>query len=400
MEQKIVVRYSISFKMQVIEDIESGRFSIHSAQVHYGIGGKSTISKWLKKYGKNHLCAKVVRVEKPNEKDRIKELKSRIKELEIALGKTQAKSVLGDSFLEIACKELGTDVESFKKKRNFTAVHSAYERTEQTVTSLCAAAGMTRQNYYKSRSLRQSQEVASDIILAHVHRERKIQPKLGARKLLVRISQSLMEQGVSIGRDRLFNLLRHNDLLIKRKSKYCVTTDSRHRFRVYCNLLYDADVTGPNQVVVSDITYLRVGEKFVYLALVTDYFSRSIVGWYCNDSLESLGAQKALGKALKQLPEGCKIIHHSDRGSQYCCHAYIKMLDGHQISMTEKNHCYENSKAERVNGILKQEYGLDGVFKSKADVLKAVREAVYLYNNLRPHQALGYRYPAQVHAAA
>jgi transposase len=116
MEQKIVVRYSISFKMQVIEDIEGGRFSMSGAAAHYGINGSETISKWLKKYGKNHLCPKVVRVEKPNEKNQIKELKNRIKELEIALGKTQAKRVLGDCFLDIACGQLGTDVEGFKKK--------------------------------------------------------------------------------------------------------------------------------------------------------------------------------------------------------------------------------------------------------------------------------------------
>lgn len=259
---------------------------------------------------------------------------------------------------------------------------------------------MTRQNYYKSRSLRQKQEVAGDVILALVRKERKIQSKIGTRKLLVRINKTLAEKGVCIGRDRLFKLLKDNNLLIKRKRKYCVTTNSNHPFMVYWNLLYGANITGPNQVFVSDITYIRVGEKFVYLALVTDYFSRAIVGWHCNDSLESIGAQKALGKALKQLPAGRKIIHHSDRGCQYCCHEYIKMLKGHQISMTVQNHCYENAKAERVNGILKQEYALDAVFKSKRDVLKAVKEAIYLYNNHRPHQALGYRYPAQVHAAA
>jgi len=259
---------------------------------------------------------------------------------------------------------------------------------------------MTRQNYYKSRSLRQKREVACDVILTLVRDERKIQSKLGTRKLLVRINKTLAEKTVCIGRDRFFKLLRDNNLLIKRKRKYCVTTDSNHPFKVYWNLLYGANITGPNQAFVSDITYIRVGEKFSYLALVTDCYSRNIVGWHCNDTLESVGAQKALGKALKQLPAGYRIIHHSDRGCQYCCHEYIKMLKGHQISMTEKNHCYENAKAERVNGILKQEYGLDAVFRNKADVLKAVKEAIYLYNNLRPHQALGYRYPAQVHAAA
>lgn len=259
---------------------------------------------------------------------------------------------------------------------------------------------MTRQNYYKVRSLRQKQEVACDAIITLVRDERKIQPMLGARKLLVRINGILAEKGVCVGRDRFFKLLRDNNLLINRKRKYCITTNSNHPFMVYWNLLYNANITGPNQVFVSDITYIRAGDKFVYLALVTDYFSRAIVGWYCNDTLESIGAQKALGKALKQLPVGTKIIHHSDRGCQYCCHEYIKMLKGHQISMTEQNHCYENSKAERVNGILKQEYGLDAVFKNKADALRAVKEAIYLYNNRRPHQALGYKYPAQVHAAA
>jgi putative transposase len=259
---------------------------------------------------------------------------------------------------------------------------------------------MTRQNYYKSRSVRQKQEVASDVILTLVREERKIQPMLGARKLLVRIGQTLANKGFFIGRDRFFKLLKDNNLLIKRKRKYCVTTNSNHPFMVHWNLMYGANITGSNQAFVSDITYIRVGEKFVYLALVTDYYSRAIVGWYCNDTLESIGAQKALSKALKQLPAGTRIIHHSDRGCQYCCHAYIRMLEGHQISMTEQNHCYENGKAERVNGILKQEYGLDAVFGSKADALKAVKEAIYLYNNLRPHQALGYRYPAQVHVAA
>jgi len=259
---------------------------------------------------------------------------------------------------------------------------------------------MTRQNYYKSRKQRQKQHVESDVILALVRKERNIQPRLGTRKLIIRIGHALAEKSISIGRDRLFKLLKDNNLLIKLRRKYCVTTNSNHTFMVYWNLMYGANITGPNQAFVSDITYIRVAEKFVYLALVTDYYSRAIVGWHCNDTLESIGAQKALGKALKQLPAGMKIIHHSDRGCQYCCHEYIKMLKGHQISMTEKNHCYENSKAERVNGILKQEYALDAVFKNKKDALKAVKEAIYLYNNLRPHQALGYRYPAQVHAAA
>ena len=173
-------------------------------------------------------------------------------------------------------------------------------------------------------------------------------------------------------------------------------------FRVYGNLLKDVCLSGPSEAVVSDITYIRTDEGFMYLSLIMDSYSRAIVGYDCSDSLEAEGALRSLSMASRHLTNGSGVIHHSDRGIQYCSAAYVEKLKrgGFRISMTEANHCYENSKAERLNGILKDEYGLGGRFLSKSDVRRAVREAVMLYNYRRPHQALGYRYPMEVHSAA
>jgi transposase InsO family protein len=261
---------------------------------------------------------------------------------------------------------------------------------------------MSRQNYYKSRQLRKQRAVDEGLVLSLVRRERQLQPQLGGRKLWCRIGQEMTENGVKLGRDCFFGFLRRHELLILRKSRYCRTTDSRHGFGVYGNLLQDTAITGPRQAVVSDITYIRTDEGFMYVSLVMDAYSRMILGYDCSDRLESEGALRALRMALNQLPSATGVIHHSDRGCQYCCGTYVKLLGKHgfRISMTEKNHCYENSQAERLNGILKQEYGLGHGFLSKRQAQSSVTEAVWLYNHCRPHQALGYRYPREVHDAA
>jgi transposase InsO family protein len=161
------------------------------------------------------------------------------------------------------------------------------------------------------------------------------------------------------------------------------------------------ELTSPGQAVVSDITYIRTCEGFMYLALMMDAYSRVVVGYDCSDSLESQGAVGALKMAISggRLQAGC--VHHSDRGSQYCCKDYVGRLrsGGFKISMTEDNHCYENASAERLNGILKQEYGLGNGFVSKSQARRSVAEAVRLYNWRRPHQSLNYRVPMAVHAA-
>ena len=267
---------------------------------------------------------------------------------------------------------------------------------------LCAVAGMTRQNYYRQRRVRRCEEIDEALVVSLVQAERQAQPRLGGRKLLRLLGAELRRAGVEIGRDRFFGVLRRHDLLIKRRRRGVRTTQSGHGWRVYANLVKDRTITAPHQVLVSDITYIRTDEGFLYLCLVMDAYSRAIVGYDSSDTLEAEGALRALSQALAQLPAGSRAIHHSDRGSQYCSHAYTGQLRqaGVQISMTETNHCYENSQAERLNGILKQEYGLGSTWRRKSDVRRAVSEAVQLYNHRRPHQALGYEFPMCVHAAA
>jgi len=264
---------------------------------------------------------------------------------------------------------------------------------------LCAKTGMSRQNFYKGRTRRNRHEVNADLIVELVRAERAIQPRLGGKKLHVVLNPILKDAGVEIGRDRFFKVLSERELLLEPLPKAPRTTNSRHSLPVFRNLVADMTLTGPNQVWVSDITYIRTDEGFLYLSLITDAWSRKIVGYHAGDTLETEGCLKALEKAARELVGGMFPVHHSDRGCQYCSHAYTDKLReyGLGISMTEEMHCYENAKAERVNGILKQEYYLGGCFRTKKQVIEAVDQAVYLYNTRRPHMALKYKTPEAVH---
>jgi len=259
---------------------------------------------------------------------------------------------------------------------------------------------MSRQNYYARRRQRQRREVDEQLVAELVQRERRLQPRLGTRKLYHLLRPELEQAGVRLGRDRLFEALRQRDLLLRPvPAPYPCTTQSAHNLPVFRNLLQETVVERPNQVWVSDLTYLRTREGFLYLSLITDRYSRKIVGAHAEESLEALGCVQALEGALKELPAGVYPIHHSDQGSQYCSHEYVNRLQerGLTISMTESNHCAENALAERMNGILKQEYGLGVEFATKADARRAVSQGVWLYNHKRPHTKLGYRVPAKVH---
>ena len=262
---------------------------------------------------------------------------------------------------------------------------------------------MSRQNYYKGRKARQRAAVDAGLICRLVRRERAIQPRLGGRKLFYLLHVELAENGVKLGRDRFFEVLRENSLLLKKMPSFAPkTTNSRHSLPVFHNLVKEMTLTGRNQAWASDITYIRTDEGFIYLALISDMWSRKIVGYHAGDTLEAEGALRALEQAVATLGEGERPVHHSDRGSQYCCHAYVDALKKHGmgVSMTEEAHCYENALAERVNGILKQEYGLGGSFKSKADAVKAIDEAVLLFNTKRPHLSLRFKTPDHIHLAA
>jgi putative transposase len=259
---------------------------------------------------------------------------------------------------------------------------------------------MTRQNYYARRRRRQRRQVDAELVCGLVQQERRWQPRLGTRKLRVLLQGPLKEAGVRLGRDRFFEVLRQRELLLKpRRSETPHTTRSAHSLPVFRNLIKERPVTQPNEVWVGDVTYLRTEEGFMFLSLLTDKMSRHIVGYDCGDSLESVGCQRALKMALRQLRPGEQPIHHSDRGCQYCCHEYVQLAAaaGLSLSMTETDHCAENALAERMNGILKSEYGLDQRFKTKAQTRHAVDQAIWLYGTRRPHSALRNRFPAVVH---
>ncbi len=269
-----------------------------------------------------------------------------------------------------------------------------------SISNLCTKVGMSRQNYYKGHKQRLSRQVDAELIEELVRAERVVQPRLGGKKLYRLLKPTLNEVGIKIGRDRFFKVLADRGLLLEPLPKAPKTTNSRHSLPVFRNLLADMELEHSNQAWVSDITYIRTDEGFLYLSLITDAFSRKIVGFHGGDSLETEGCLKSLQMATKELKGALnKPIHHSDRGSQYCSHLYTGKLRKHgiEISMTEEFHCYENALAERLNGILKQEYALGRTFKTKEQAKKAIKEAVFLYNTRRPHLSLGYRIPEEVH---
>jgi transposase InsO family protein len=224
-------------------------------------------------------------------------------------------------------------------------------------------------------------------------------PRIGGKKLHYLIRRQLHQRKVKIGRDKFFAWLKQNDMLIRHKRRYVNTTQSHHRFWVYENLTANIKLHKPNQLWVSDITYLRTVEGFCYLALITDAFSRRIVGFDVSDSLELEGCLRALKKALQTATDIKELTHHSDRGIQYCSKQYTALLkkEGIQISMAAKGNCYENALAERINGILKNEFNLDMRFKTKQDAIRAVAQSIYIYNEYRPHWKLNLQTPNMCH---
>jgi transposase InsO family protein len=261
---------------------------------------------------------------------------------------------------------------------------------------------MSRQNYYKTRKKRVHQAMDDALIREFVLEERSSQPRLGGRKLLKRLGSKLNRCGISIGRDRFFKALKRQGLLVEKLPSSPRTTNSYHTLPVFLNRVKGKELTRPNQAWAADITYLRKRDTFMYLSLITDMYSRKIVGYHLGGSLDTKETLKALEMALRNKPKGVRPIHHSDRGCQYCSHEYVQALEksGLSISMTEKNHCSENALAERVNGILKQEYGLGCRFNSVIHMHKAVKQAVWLYNTKRPHTSLGLETPEHIHLMA
>lgn len=240
------------------------------------------------------------------------------------------------------------------------------------------------------------------IIIKTVQEIRVNMPRLGTRKLKFMLDSALQKHGISIGRDLLFDLLSEYGLLVRRRKKRkCITTDSDHPFKKYPNLIKGMIVDRPCLLWVSDITYIALVNAYCYLSLVTDAYSRKIVGYYLHTTLEKEGPLSALKMALAGEPreKGKLLIHHSDRGLQYCCRDYTDLLTQHKIciSMTERGDPYENAIAERVNGILKSEFLLGKTFKNYEEAWDVVNSSIATYNAQRPHLSLEYHTPLQAH---
>lgn len=268
-----------------------------------------------------------------------------------------------------------------------------------SLSETCDCFGLKRDAFYKYRKRSVKRKMIASKVIVMVRQERKDLPRVGTRKLHMLLQPMLEKEQLKIGRDKLFDILREQKMLIGRKKASCRTTNSYHRFYKYNNLIKDMVVTKPNQVWVSDITYIRTVKGFCYLALITDMYSRKIVGYDISNSLELGGCLRALNKALYKVKSTNELVHHSDRGIQYCSNQYVNVLKRNsiRISMTEENHCYENALAERVNGILKDEFYLDQCFFSNEHAKRATKNAVKLYNNKRLHLSLGYKTPNMVH---
>jgi putative transposase len=228
-------------------------------------------------------------------------------------------------------------------------------------------------------------------------------PGLGTKKLYLLLREPLQKSGISMGRDQLHELLRAHHLLIRHGRSVPKTTHSNHLLRKYPNLIKDLPLIETEQVWVCDMTYIYVGYDFNYLSLITDAYSKKIVGYYLHQFLSTEGCLRALEMALAtRSKQQSKLIHHSDRGVQYCSFEYVKRLKsaGITISMTDSGEAYENQIAERMNGILKYEFKLNQVFKNHMEALLAVERSIKHYNTLRPHMSCSYLTPAQAHLAA
>jgi putative transposase len=269
---------------------------------------------------------------------------------------------------------------------------------KETIVSACDLFGVSRQVYYRSKQSVKRGQATAFLAVAMVHEIRREMPRLGTRKLYYLLRERLNRIGV--GRDRLFSILKANHLLIKPVRSYRKTTDSHHRFHKHKNLVAGIVPSKPEQVWVADITYIGNRENQQYLALITDAYSKKIVGHDVSASLSADGAISALKQGLKsRIYKTNTLIHHSDRGLQYCCDDYQKVLAKQKIkcSMTESYDPYANAVAERVNGILKQEFMLED-YRVKLPVMKElVKNSIEIYNNKRPHWSCKMLTPEQMH---
>jgi transposase InsO family protein len=267
-----------------------------------------------------------------------------------------------------------------------------------TISEICTLSGVNRQRYYRMKWSENRKMEKAEKVVGLVSGVRRTMPRVGGRKLQVLLKSELEPLGV--GRDTLFGILRANHMLVAPYRSYHTTTNSHHRFHKHKNLIAGMTVTRPEQVWVSDITYIGNRTNNMYLSLITDAYSKKIVGYNLSDSLNTEGPILALKMAQSnRMYKTAALIHHSDRGIQYCSDSYQKLLNKYRItpSMTESYDPYANAIAERVNGILKQEFSLEKINQPLSIMRKVVKESVDIYNGIRPHCSCNYLTPNWVH---
>ncbi|HEX8331012.1 MAG TPA: IS3 family transposase [Flavisolibacter sp.] len=262
--------------------------------------------------------------------------------------------------------------------------------------------GISKQAYHQRIRAGKQKEQYNEIVLKEVAKIRKKMPQTGTRKLYEKLQPVLQEQDVKIGRDALFELLRYKGLLVRKTKRFHITTNSKHFYYTSPNLIKELEINHSEQVFVSDITYIKTDEGHAYLALVTDAYSKKIMGWSFDDNMKVSMVKEALNMAYNNRKyQHQSIIHHSDRGMQYCCPDYTEFAKekGFVMSTTQQSDPYENAIAERINGILKYEFGLRKTIASIAIARAMIKEAVDIYNNDRLHWSLDLKTPQMVHSA-
>jgi putative transposase len=271
-----------------------------------------------------------------------------------------------------------------------------------SLSRFCRLLGVTRQAYYQHFWQVEFKTTEETLVISEVLRIRKNHKHMGGRKLFEILQPFLLDHKIKMGRDAFFDLLQANNLLVRRKKRKIYTTQSFHWYRKYPNKIKDITPSRPNQIWVSDITYWKINCGYVYISLITDAYSRKIVGYNVADTLEAIETIQALKTALSHVGNNHKgLIHHSDRGLQYCCTEYVRLLkENHiEISMTENGDPYENAQAERVNGILKEEYLNDYSVESLAQARLVLDFVINIYNTERPHMSCSYKTPEFAHQA-
>lgn len=272
---------------------------------------------------------------------------------------------------------------------------------EKSLAELCALFGISRQAYYLAHHNAKRTNISHMVVLALVAEFRAAVPMLGTRKLLHMLGPELKKHDIKMGRDQLFELLRFHGLLMRRRKRYVKTTNSHHWLKRYPNLTKHMLLSAPEQLWVSDITYIRTLDGFSYLSLITDAYSRKIVGYALHTNLEAAGCIAALHMAIESRKRESPfiLVHHSDRGIQYCSQNYVSILNADRIaiSMTQTGSPYENAMAERVNGIIKNEFSPELIYKNHKEAKDNIVLIIRNYNSKRPHASLDYLTPDQAH---